>query len=395
MRKKMALALFLDLAVLTIVPQVSCGDLYIEFSAPSWMLKDPTLEDEWLHPYFRDEWWVTYAYAESSDGKHLILLNLRISRHGTRNKIYVRVLDSKTGREEIDFHEMTEKNVGIIVDNTTRTIYAKGLPPDITLSLRIHPDEYRIHNLRVRDYEVVIESNSRGIPFWLGTENITTLTPITKDEEGQIFYMGGYVDCVDVKIHLTYPNGTAIMFDNNSYGVQSHVWTYPYIAEHIDGGRTDLAIQQSEFYLFFQHEEEFGEALTHRALISFREGDTYIFTDFEVETFGNYHLPSKYTFRGNYEMGTINLEGERLTYLMQTVNKVGEHPYVKFSGNITKEGKTINVDAYGTGENMWFSPPSWAKQPPSIPTWLFVVVGSGTGLGVIAIVILLVRKKRK
>lgn len=324
---------------------------------PPWMFVNATLEDDWTNSEFADQWWELYAHGISEDGKYRILLMVEIY-YKARCRLWITITNLETQKE----YFFQEDSVGneFVEDKVNRILIPKGFATAaITLSLR--GDGYRVCYLNVSDHEVVVETWSRGIPLWLG-KDLSTMPVLKRNSDGTEMKIGGYADCVKALFSVDSSSLGKITFDQDSYGLFSHIWIHPYNTGMVDGeGHTGLYAQQQDFYLVFTDQRSLysDKVYFHDAVIGFDGGDFYRFNNFEVESHGDTTHPDSYNLTGIYEDGSINIVGVVLGYLSHPSKRKGsqdfwDRPYIHWTGTVTKGNQTINVEAFGSGENLWF-----------------------------------------
>jgi len=305
----------------------------------SWIMDKPTIEDEKPREgYGNTQWWAWYGYAYSDDNDEILLNGNIYPRDGTlygHSYTLNGVMDTfnfKLNPPDIKWDETTNTLSG------TFTRERDGIAG--TWTLKFPEAGYRVFEHRIQDEIFTLQMWERGVPLWgAKTEDQMLRVGWAK---GNLVCGGGFHDNVIIKVTLKRGDGTKIF---NGFGMYARAW----LTEQIGKGEAVVGFinEQPEFYINFMYIRNpynLNEVFVKQGRIGFPD-KAYRFDDF---TYSGDKWPELKWFKltGKYEDGEVNLSGVNIGFLHYRQH----HPLVKWTGTITRNGKTINVNSLGSGE---------------------------------------------
>lgn len=303
----------------------------------SWIMDKPTIEYEKpREDYGKMQWWAWMGYAYTKDNEE-ILLNTNIYADATLLFGNSYTLDGII--YTFDFTRMRwDKGANILNGSMKRA--SDGVVG--SWKLKFPQNGYRVYEQEIQEETLRIELRNHAVPLWAAR---------TEDEMLQIgwrgdipVYGGGFHDTVDIRVTLTNEMETKIF---NGQGNYARVWKGP-VGQQQGEAAVGFIYQQPEFYInyhYLRNPYDLNEDFIKQGRIGFPDNayrfDNFVYQDSGSETLDWFRLD------GTYDAGEVHLTGEKITMLH---DRQKHHPLIRWTGTITWNGQTINVNSLGSGE---------------------------------------------
>jgi hypothetical protein len=305
----------------------------------SWIMDKPTIEDERPKSVYGmdKQWWAWYGYVYS-DKEDELLLNANIYP----KPVATLYGNSYTFNGEMETYNFNED---VAWDEQTKTLYGTMVRESDnavgTWKLTFVDNGYRVYEQEAPNDKLKLEMKSRGIPLW-GAKTDDQMLQIGWRQLTPV-YGGGFHDCVYITATLV-KDGEQKIF--KGWGMYARAWIKP-VRQSAGEAAVGFINQQPEFYINFMYvrnTRDLSEVFVKAGRIGFPD-KAYTFDDFTY-TGDKYPELKWFKLTGRYEGGEVNLSGVNMGFLHYRQH----HPLVLWTGTITRNGKTINVNSLGSGE---------------------------------------------
>lgn len=253
-------------------------------------------------------------------------------------------------------------------------------------------------------FKLNFDAVARGPPLWLA--------------RGDIFHRPMGADCCNIANAmnmlqvvvstcdwtgtLTLPDGSTINF-NGVVGIDHEAhWraTIPHQRrfQSFTGVQSYLGIfahqPELDLVIWKSVDPENGLLMSRSGRLTFPlQGFSFPFDDWQLTSLPTNSLYSdEYLLTGVFEGGTVDVRGKVLyregNYASETHAQSYANPFIHWTGIIKANGQTLNVDAYGWGEETKIATSSLSEWWNSLPGWkkALVIGGSAASIGAVILV---------